>query len=70
MESGLTTHQLSEELDQQRGSRHWCRRNGSAALNLLRLPGFDSTREGLQAVMDDIKELLTMARRQTQERPA
>ncbi len=22
MESGLTTHQLSEELDQQRGSRH------------------------------------------------
>ena len=31
MESGLTTHQLSEELDQQRGSRHrdtdgWCER--------------------------------------------
>ena len=23
MESGLTTHQLSEELDQQRGSRQW-----------------------------------------------
>ena len=31
MESGLTTHQLSEELDQQRGSRH----QGSRRLGCL-----------------------------------
>jgi hypothetical protein len=32
-----------------------------AALNLLRLAGFQSIREGLQAVMHDIKALLVMA---------
>ncbi len=32
-----------------------------AALNLLRLAGFQSIREGLRAVMHDIKALLVMA---------
>ena len=36
----------------------------TAALNLLRLAGFDSIREGLQAVMHDIKALLARAQRQ------
>jgi predicted transposase YbfD/YdcC len=35
----------------------------TAAMNLLRLTGFDSIRQGLQAVMQDIKTLLAMARR-------
>ena len=34
----------------------------TAALNLLRLTGFQSIRAGLQAVMDDITALLAMAR--------
>ena len=42
----------------------------TAAMNLLRLTGFDSIREGLQAVMHDITALLAMATRQPQERPA
>ena len=36
----------------------------TAALNLLRLAGFESIREGLQAVMHDIKALLLMVKRQ------
>jgi hypothetical protein len=42
----------------------------TAGLNLLRLAGFDSIREGLQAVMHDIKALLAMAMRQPLEEPA
>ena len=42
----------------------------TAALNLLRLSGFGSIREGLQAVMHDITTLLEMATRQPRERPA
>ena len=36
----------------------------TAALNLLRIAGFNSIREGLQAVMHDIQGLLAMVRRQ------
>ena len=36
----------------------------TAALNLLRLAGFGSIREGLQSVMHDLTALLAMARRQ------
>ena len=36
----------------------------TAALNLLRLAGFQSIRAGIQAVMHDITALLAMARRQ------
>jgi hypothetical protein len=36
----------------------------TAALNLLRLTGFQSIRAGLQTVMHDIKALLAMVRRQ------
>jgi hypothetical protein len=58
--------------------RHRYRGNGAgvlaamrtAALNLLRLAGFDSIREGLCAVMHDIKALLAMATRQPQEKPS
>ena len=35
----------------------------TAALNLLRLAGFQSIRAGMQAVMHDIEALLAMARR-------
>jgi hypothetical protein len=42
----------------------------TAALNLLRLAGFDSIREGLCAVTHDIKALLAMATRQPQEKPS
>ena len=53
------------------------RRNGAgvmatlrtAAMNLLRLAGFGSIREGLQAVMHDITALLAMARRQPETNP-
>jgi hypothetical protein len=41
----------------------------TAALNLLRLAGFQSIRSGMQAVMHDITTLLAMARRQPMERP-
>jgi hypothetical protein len=41
----------------------------TAALNLLRLTGFQSIRAGLQTVMHDIKALLAMARRQPQSTP-
>jgi hypothetical protein len=41
----------------------------TAAMNLLRLVGFRSIRAGLQAVMHDIKALLTMVRRQPQSTP-
>ena len=41
----------------------------TAALNLLRLTGFQSIRAGLQAVMDDITALLAMARRQPTQKP-
>jgi len=39
----------------------------TAALNLLRLAGFDSIRVGLHAVMHDIRALLAMAMRQPRE---
>ena len=41
----------------------------TAALNLLRLAGFDSIREGLHEVMHDITALLAMAMRQPREKP-
>ena len=41
----------------------------TAALNLLRLAGFNSIRDGLHAVMHDIKALLAMAMRQPRETP-
>ena len=41
----------------------------TAAMNLLRLTGFGSIREGLQAVMHDITALLAMARRQPEPEP-
>jgi len=41
----------------------------TAALNLLRLAGFDSIREGLHAVMNDIRALLAMAMQQPREKP-
>ena len=41
----------------------------TAALNLLRLAGFQSIRSGMQAVMHDITALLTMARRNPQLNP-
>jgi hypothetical protein len=41
----------------------------TAALNLLRLAGFSSIREGLQAVMHDITPLQAMARRQPELNP-
>ena len=42
----------------------------TAALNLLRLAGFDSIRDGLHAVMHDITALLAMAMRQPREKPS
>ena len=41
----------------------------TAAMNLLRLAGFQSIRAGMQAEMHDIKVLLAMARRQPQPNP-
>ena len=41
----------------------------SAALNLLRLAGFQSIRAGMQAVMHDITELQAMAMRQPEPIP-
>jgi hypothetical protein len=41
----------------------------TAALNMLRLAGFRSIREGLQAVMYDIAALLAMAQRQPTPNP-
>lgn len=41
----------------------------TAAMNLLRLAGFRSIRNGLQAVMHDITALLAMARRQPESTP-
>jgi hypothetical protein len=41
----------------------------SAAMNLLRMAGFNSIREGLQAVMHDITTLLDMVRRQPAPSP-
>jgi len=41
----------------------------TAAMNLLRLTGFGSIREGLQAVMHDITALVAMARRQPEAEP-
>ena len=41
----------------------------TAAMNLLRLAGFHSIRNGLQAVMHDITALLAMARRQPESTP-
>jgi hypothetical protein len=41
----------------------------TAALNLLRLAGFQSIRGGMQAVMHDITALLAMARRRPQPDP-
>ena len=38
----------------------------TAAMNLLRLAGFQSIRAGMQAVMHEIKVPLAMARRQQQ----
>jgi hypothetical protein len=42
----------------------------TAALNLLRLAGFQSIRAGLQAVMNYITALLAMARRQPASNPS
>jgi hypothetical protein len=42
----------------------------TAALNLLRLAGFNSIREGLHAVMHDVTALLAMAMRQPREKPS
>ena len=41
----------------------------TAALNLLRLAGFQSIRAELQAVMHDITALLAMARRRPESKP-
>ncbi len=41
----------------------------TAALNLLRLDGFQSIRAGMQAVMHDITSLLAMALRQPSQEP-
>ena len=41
----------------------------TAALNMLRLAGFQSVRGGMQAVMHDITALLAMARRRPQPIP-
>ncbi len=41
----------------------------TAALNLLRLSGFESIRAGMQAVMHDITALLAMAMRQPEPIP-
>ena len=41
----------------------------TAALNLLRLAGFQSIRSGMQAVMHDITALLAMALRQPEPKP-
>jgi hypothetical protein len=41
----------------------------TAALNLLRLSGFQSIRTGMQAVMHDITTLLAMAMRQPNPEP-
>ena len=41
----------------------------TAALNLLRLGGFQSIRAGMQAVMHDIRALLAMAMRQPEPNP-
>jgi hypothetical protein len=41
----------------------------TAALNLLRLAGFQQIRAGLQAVSHDINQLLVMARRQPESSP-
>jgi len=57
--------------------KHRCHGNGAgvlaamrtAALNLLRLAGFDSIREGLYAVMHDITALMAVAMRQPREKP-
>jgi hypothetical protein len=38
----------------------------TAAMNLLRLAGFQSIRAGMQAVMHDITALLAMVRRRPQ----
>jgi hypothetical protein len=63
---------------QLREDHHRYRGNGAgvmgtlrtAAINLLRLAGFGSIREGLQAVMHDITALLAMAISQPLEEPA
>lgn len=55
--------------------KHRYRGNGvlaallTAAMNLLRLTGFDSIREGMQAVLHDITALLAMARCQPEPNP-
>ena len=41
----------------------------TAAMNLLRLAGFESIRAGMQAVMHDITALLAMAMRQPEPNP-
>ena len=41
----------------------------TAAMNLLRLGGFQSIRAGMQAVMHDIKALLAMVQQQPQPNP-
>jgi hypothetical protein len=41
----------------------------TAALNLLRLAGFQSIRTGMQSVMHDITALMAMVMRRTQPNP-
>ena len=57
--------QLHEDANRYRGNGAGAMASlRTAALNLLRLAGFQSIRSGMQAMMDVIKTLLAMARRQ------
>jgi hypothetical protein len=61
----ISDTQLHEDAHRYRGSGAGAMATlRTAALNLLRLAGFQSIRAGMQAVMQDIKALLAMARRQ------
>ena len=66
---GADRHERSEELLGYRNGAGVLATLRTAALNLLRLSGFYSIREGLHAVMHDITALLAMAMRQPRERP-
>ncbi len=63
----ITGTQLHEDAHRYRGNGAGVMATlRTAAMNLLRLAGFQSIRAGLQAVMHDITALLAMARRQLQ----
>ncbi|MCP9841748.1 transposase [Synechococcus sp. J7-Johnson] len=62
--------QLHEDAHRYRGNGAWAMATlRTAALNLLRLAGFQSIRAGMQAVTHDITALLAMARRQPNQEP-